>query len=205
LPLQLVVVEAPFQQWRLDFINQFKDNSSNGYTWILTTTDYFTKWVESIPTKWATDKVVMDFLEDRIITRISVPTKITTDNVKAFTSAKLSSLCFKYGIVLSHSSNYYPQGNGQAEPSNKNLMTITKKTVGDSKKAWDSKIKFALWDDRITKKSATGKSPFELVYGLDVTLPVHLRLPSYQLLHGFSTDKDALQNILNRLIELGEN
>jgi hypothetical protein len=39
LPLQPVVVEAPFQQWGLDFIGQFKDNSSNGYTWIITATN----------------------------------------------------------------------------------------------------------------------------------------------------------------------
>jgi hypothetical protein len=53
-------------------------------------------------------------------------------------------------------------------------MEIIKKKVGDNKKAWDSKIKYVLWADRITKKSATRKSPFELVYGLDVTLSVHL-------------------------------
>jgi hypothetical protein len=70
----------------LDFIGQFKDNSSNGYTWILTATDYFTKWVEAIPTKSATDKVVMNFLEDKIITRFGVPARITTDNAKAFSS-----------------------------------------------------------------------------------------------------------------------
>ena len=67
-----------------DFIGKFKDNSSNGYSWILIATDYFTKWVESIPTKAATEKVVMDFLEDKIITRFGVPAKITTDNAKAF-------------------------------------------------------------------------------------------------------------------------
>jgi hypothetical protein len=61
-------------------------------------------------------------------------------------------------------------------------MIIIKKTTGDNKKSWDSKLKFALWADRITNKSATWKTPFELVYGLYVTLPVHLRLPSYQLL-----------------------
>ena len=49
-------------------------------------------------------------------------------------------------------------------------------------KAWDSKIKFALWVDRITNKSATRKIPFELVYGLDVTLPIYIKLPVYQLL-----------------------
>ena len=127
----------------------------------------------------------MDFIENNIITRFGVPAKITTDNAKAFSSSEFSSFCFKYDIVLSHSSNYYPRGNGLAESSNKNLITIIKKIVGDNKRSWDSKIKYALWADRTTKKKATGKSPFELVYGLDVTLPVHLKLPAYQLLQNF--------------------
>jgi transposase InsO family protein len=79
--------------------------------------------------------------------------KITTDNAKAFSYAELSSFCFDYGIILSHSSNYYPQGNGLVESSNKNLMAIIKKTVGDNKKSWDNKLKYALWADRITKKN----------------------------------------------------
>jgi len=61
LPLQPVVAEAPFKQWGLDFIGEFKENSSNGFRWILTATDSFTRWVEAIPTKRATEKVVMDF------------------------------------------------------------------------------------------------------------------------------------------------
>jgi mannose-6-phosphate isomerase class I len=65
-------VEAPFQQWGLDFIGEFKENSSNGYRWVLTATDYFTRWVEAIPTKRATEEVVMNFLEERIITRFGV-------------------------------------------------------------------------------------------------------------------------------------
>jgi hypothetical protein len=109
-----VVIEAPFQQWGLDFIGEFKDNSSNGYWWILTGTKYFTRWVESILTEKATEEVVMNFLEDRIITRFSAPSKINIDNAKAFSSYALMDLFFKYGITLSHSSNYYPQGNGLA-------------------------------------------------------------------------------------------
>jgi hypothetical protein len=108
-PLKPVVVEAPFQQWGLDFIGEFKENSSNGYRWILTATDYFTRWVESIPTKKATEEVVMNFLEERIITRFGIPSNITIDNAKAFSSYALVEFCFKYGITLSHSSNYYPQ------------------------------------------------------------------------------------------------
>jgi hypothetical protein len=176
-PLKPVVLEAPFQQWGLDFVGEFKENSSNGYRRILTATDYFTRWVESIPTKKATEEVVMTFLEDRIITRFGAPSKITTDNAKAFSSYALVEFCFKYGIILSHSSNYYPQGNGLAESTNKNLMNILKKVVGENKKSWDSIIKYAVWADRITTKTSTGKTPFELVYGLEPKLPVNLQIP----------------------------
>ena len=123
----------------------------------------------------------MDFLEDKIITRFGVFAKMTTDNAKDFSLVAMSSFCFKYDIILSHSSNYYPQGNGLAESSNKSLMTIVKRIIGDNKKSWDSKIKFALWADRITKKSATGKSPFELVYGTNLTLSVHFKLQCIRL------------------------
>jgi transposase InsO family protein len=111
----------------------------------------------AIPTKKATKEVVMKFLEEKIITRFSVPTKITTDNAKDFISMVLNEFCFKYGIVLSHSSNYYPQGNGLAESNNKNIMNIVKNIVGENKKSWDGKIKYALWEDRTTTKTSTGK------------------------------------------------
>jgi len=89
-PLKPVVVEAHFQQWGLDFIGEFKDNLSNGYQWILTATDYFTRWVEFIPTKKSTEEVVMDVLEEIIITRFGVPSNITTNIAKAFNSLGLA-------------------------------------------------------------------------------------------------------------------
>jgi hypothetical protein len=101
-------------------------------------------WVESIPKNKSTEEVVMNFLEERIITRFGVPSKITTDNAKEFNYLALAEFCFKYGIVLSHSSNYYPQGNRLAESSNKNLMNIIKKIVGEKKRYWDRNIKYSL-------------------------------------------------------------
>ena len=92
--LKHVVVETPFQQWGLDFISEFKDNSSNGYQWILTATNYFTRWVDYIPTKKATEEVVMNFLEERIITRFGLLSKITTSNAKAFSSHALAEILF---------------------------------------------------------------------------------------------------------------
>jgi len=69
LPLVLVKTEDPFQQWGLDFIGEINPHSSAQHKWILIDTDYFTKWVEAIPTRKGMDSVVMDFLEENILSR----------------------------------------------------------------------------------------------------------------------------------------
>jgi len=76
--------------------------------------------------------------------------------------------------MLSHSSNYYQQGNGLAKSSNKNFMNIIKKTLGENKKNRDSKIRYALWAYHITPKTSIGKIHFESVYGIEVKLPINL-------------------------------
>jgi hypothetical protein len=159
---------------------------------------------ESIPTKKSIEEVVMNFLEERIITIFGVPSKITTDNSKSLSSLALVEFCFKYGIVLSHSSNYYPQGNGLAESSNKNLMNIIKKVVGENKRSWDNKIKYNLWADRITTKNSIGKTPFELVYELEAKLPVNLQIPILYFSQQYTTDGEAIQGRINQLVELDE-
>jgi hypothetical protein len=86
LPLNPISVEAPFMQWGLDFIGKINLPSSMQHRWILTTTNYFTKWIEAIPTKQDTNAVIIQFLETNILSRFGCPIKIITDNVVAFRS-----------------------------------------------------------------------------------------------------------------------
>jgi transposase InsO family protein len=148
--------------------------------------------LESIPTKKATKEVVMKFLEEKNINRFGVPTNITTDNTKDFSLMALNEFCFKYGITLSHSSNYYPQGNGLVESNNKNIMNILKKIVGENKKSWDRKIKYALWADHTTTKASIEKTPFELVYEIEASLPMNLHISTLHVAQHFTMDKEAL-------------
>ena len=62
LPLKSIAFNAPFQQWGLEFIGEINPTSSGKHRWILTATYFFTKWVEAIPTKNATDKVIINFI-----------------------------------------------------------------------------------------------------------------------------------------------
>ena len=86
-----------------------------------------------------------------------------------------------HGTTLSHSYNYYPQSNGLVESNNKNLIKLLKRMVGENKRSWDNKLKYALWADRTTVKRITGKAPFELVYGQDCRLPINMQILVYEL------------------------
>jgi len=158
-PLNPVVVSGPFQQWGLEFIGEIHPTSSGQHQWILTATDYFTKWIEVIPTRSASRKVIIGFLE-YIMSRFGFPRNIVTDNDASFKSEPLVKFCENYGISLVHSTSYYTEGNGLIESSNKNLVNIINKLLEDTKKAWDSKLKFSLWVDRVNTKRSLRISPF---------------------------------------------
>jgi transposase InsO family protein len=171
-----VAVLGPFQQWGLDFIGEIHPASSGQHRWILTATDFFTKWIEAIPTRSTSHKVIIGFLED-LITRFDCSSKIVTNNAAAFRAEPLAKFCDKFRIKLIHSTPYYPQANGLAESSNKSLIRIIKRLLEDNNKAWHSRLKFSLWADRVTTKRSIGVSPFQLVYGAEVIFPSHLSIP----------------------------
>jgi hypothetical protein len=93
LPLKPISVEAPFQQWGLEFIREIHPPSSGQHRWILTATDYFTKWIKVVPSRQATNSVIIKFLENNILSRFGCPRKIITDNATAFRSKKLINFC----------------------------------------------------------------------------------------------------------------
>ncbi|XP_057837604.1 uncharacterized protein LOC131047836 [Cryptomeria japonica] len=133
LPLRPMQVEEPFQQWGLDFIGEISDKSSGRHRWILVATDYLTKWVEAIPTKQATSKVVIKFLMENIFVRFGVPARIITDNGMYFRSEEFNTFCEKYGSIVSHSSPYHPQGNGVMDKLNPTIKISSKL----SRRCWD--------------------------------------------------------------------
>ncbi|XP_057852816.1 uncharacterized protein LOC131063058 [Cryptomeria japonica] len=51
LPLRPINVQDPFRRWGIDFIGEIACKSSGAHFWILVATNYFTKWVEAIPTR----------------------------------------------------------------------------------------------------------------------------------------------------------
>jgi hypothetical protein len=91
-PWKHVVASGPFQQWGLDSIGEIDPTSSGQHMWILNTMDYFTKWIEAIPMRSASHKVIVGFLED-IMARFGCLRRIVMDNVASFKIEPLIRFC----------------------------------------------------------------------------------------------------------------
>uniref|UniRef100_A0A2N9IPM6 Integrase catalytic domain-containing protein n=1 Tax=Fagus sylvatica TaxID=28930 RepID=A0A2N9IPM6_FAGSY len=180
----------PFHTWGLDLIGPINP-ASGGYIWILVATEYFSKWVEAIPLRKATGAAVANFIREHIITRFGIPHKIISDNGTPFVNKNVREVLEHYRIKHRRSTPYYPQGNGQAEATNRMLLRILSKMVFDYGKGWSSHLADTLWAYRGSTKTATGFTPFSLVYGTDAISPTELLVPSPRILHGMDLEADA--------------
>uniref|UniRef100_A0A2N9EG78 RNA-directed DNA polymerase n=1 Tax=Fagus sylvatica TaxID=28930 RepID=A0A2N9EG78_FAGSY len=188
--LQNMATPWPFHTWGLDLIGPINP-SSGGYIWILVATEYFSKWVEAIPLRKATGAAMANFIREHIITRFGIPHKIISDNGTPFVNKNVREVLEHYRIKHRRSTPYYPQGNGQAEATNRMLLRILSKMVFDYGKGWSSHLADTLWAYRGSTKTATGFTPFSLVYGTDAISPTELLVPSPRILHGMDLEADA--------------
>eukprot|EP00253_Pinus_taeda_P010488 PITA_10488 len=133
-PLQPDNIDQPFEQWGLDIIREITPQSSKQHKYILTATDYFTKWVVVIPLKTTNSEVIIEFIDEFIITRIGVPNALVFYNASYFFGNAMFEFSIKRGFKLKYSANYYPQGNGLVESTNKNLLKIIKRTIEQNHK-----------------------------------------------------------------------
>lgn len=205
LPLILVHMEEPFRHQGLDFIGKINPPCNDQHKWIVISTEYFTKWVEAIPAKNATNSMVIKFMLENILSHFGCPFKIIIDNAQVFKFAKFTSFFHKYNITIGHSTTYYPQGNGLAESLNKSMVRILKKTIAETQRNWDSQLNFALWANQVMPKISTRKSLFELVYGKVVVIPIQLKMRVTRLLQEVEEEPSALTRRINQLVELQEN
>lgn len=204
MPLQPVIKVRPFAKWGLDFIGMINPPSSAQQRYILTATNCCTRWSEAQALKLCTNDMVIKFLEENIITRFGCPYALVCDNGSAFSSLKFSNWAFEYGVTLKFSSNYYPQGNGLAESTNKNLSNVIKKLLDKNLRDWHTQLRFALWADRVRVESSLGTSPYHLVYGHDPIFPIQLRISTLQFMQECWDQEDKIKTRLSQLLLLEE-
>eukprot|EP00253_Pinus_taeda_P015606 PITA_15606 len=160
--------------------------------------------IQQLTRSFMLDTIGQPFLETPMNT-FGVPTAVVFDNASYFSGNSMIDFAVKRGFKLKYSANYYPQGNGLAESTNKNLIKIIKRTIEQNHRNWHKTLVFALWADRITQKVSIGTSPFKLVYGKEAILPTNLVLPSLALMQFIEqTPSSSIQLRCDQILKLEE-
>jgi hypothetical protein len=121
--LHPVIIVGPFCKWGIDFMT-CNPPSRNGHKYIIVPFDYFTKWVESMPTFNNTSNTTVHFFFNHVIFLFGVPLQLVSDHRKHFKNEIVIELSSRLGFSHKFASPYYPRSNRQVEAVNKVLKTM---------------------------------------------------------------------------------
>eukprot|EP00253_Pinus_taeda_P021489 PITA_21489 len=169
----------PFEKWAIDFVGPIKPQGMTCVRYIITTTEYLTRWAEAQPVKDYTVVTTVKFLFEHVVTRFGYPKILMSDCGTHFLNETFSTLMKEFQAYHQKSTSYHPQASRTVEEFKKVLENMLTKLVG--------------------------RTPFTLVYGVEAIMPMEYIMPSLCIvaLTGM-TDRGALEERLVQLEELEE-
>jgi hypothetical protein len=169
--LQPIPVRRPFSRVGIDAVGPFKlSNSGNKY--ILTATCYFTKYAEVRAVPDITAETTAKFIVEEIICRHGAVEELLSDLGRNFLAEVVQQILVIVGTRHVRTTSYKPSTNGLDERFNGTLCRSISKYVDSTQKNWDEFIGMLRFAYNTTTQSSTKLSPFMILHGRDVRLPI---------------------------------
>lgn len=161
---------APWQRISIDFVGPLPE-SAQGNSYVLTIKDYFSRWIEAIPTNNLTAETVARSLEREIFCRYGFPESIHSDRGTQFTSRFMAALYTELGIKHTHTPAYNPKSS-VVERSHRDLGKLLRACVDESPQEWEEYLPACLLAMRTARNQSSGYSPHFLLFGRECSLPI---------------------------------
>ena len=141
----------------------------DGFRYLLTCVDRFTRWPEAIPIVDIRAETVANAFFSGWIARYGTPATITTDRGAQFESKLWDNLCNQFGIIRNHTTNYHPQSNGMVERFHRQLKAAI--MAHESLNPWTITLPAVLLGVRSAFKERLGRPAAEMIYEITIRLP----------------------------------
>lgn len=169
-PLGSMPVGAPWDRLATDIMGPFP-LTPRGNRFILTITDYFTKWVEVFAIPDQTAATCADIILNEVICRYGCPLSIHSDQGRNYESDLFKELCQLLNIKKTRTSPRNPKGNGQCERFNRTLLGMIKSYIKGEQTNWDKNLGCLAGAYRATPSESTKLTPNLMLFGREILLP----------------------------------
>lgn len=120
-----------------------------------------------------------------------------TDCGKQFIGHLFTNICKELGIHKLRTTPYHPATNGILERFHKTLKTNISHFVSNFMESWDEILPYALMAYRNQPHEATKESPYFLMFGRDMELPIHLTINDHVL--RYDLDENYASEMLKKM------
>jgi hypothetical protein len=168
-PMGSVGCEKLLSRFHADHIGPFP--VSNGYKYVLVFIESMSLYCELIPTVGTGVNEVVDALQDVIIPRYGCPVRILTDRHASFASRLYEAVTKIFKISQVKTSSLHPETNNRCEQFNSCLLRSLR-VLTENQSNWSSLLPAVALSHRATVTTSNGFSPFELMYGQPMRLPI---------------------------------
>ena len=205
-PLKPIRSFFPNQVVQFDHLKM--KETEEGHIGLLVIVDHFSKYLEAVPVKLMTANETAQILFEQWILRHSAPTGwFQSDRGCQFTADVTVSLMKLLSLEHRYSTPNHPQSNGQVERTNRTLILMVRKLLGEQPKKWHLYIKNLVYAYNISRHQTTGFSPFKIFYGREPATPLSITYKNYtegkfsqSEVHQFARDMVIKQATMNEAV-----
>ena len=175
-PLQQFYYGATGDRYSCDLCGPFSPPTRDGSRWILTVTDWFTRFMVAYSLRTATAERVAGKINN-FITLFGCPLELYSDNGRNLHGEVMQALCKLLGVRKLATVPYRPSSNGITERENRVLKNCLSCFVDARGKDWDLWLDALCMGIRSSVHRTLNETPNMMMFARQLRLPLHSYLP----------------------------
>jgi transposase InsO family protein len=168
---ELPETTEPMQMTSIDICGLYPVSSRQN-RYLLTFIDHFSRNPEAIPIPSQDTETVARALVTQVFTRHGCPQILSSDRGTNFMSSMFQEVCKLLQIKRINSTSFNPKMQGKVEKFHAGLNQTMSLYVNKYGNNWDDFVDYAVMVQRATPQTVTKFSPFYLLHGREMRLPV---------------------------------
>lgn len=159
-------VDRRWQMISTDIIGPFP-KSGKGHIYVLTVTDYFSKFTLYFSMRRALSSTIIKALEETVFLLLGVPEFVIYDNGEQYTSREFKSFLQQYNVKPLYNALYYFQNN-PVERVNRVTKTMIASYINEDQRKWDDNLAKLSCAMRTAKHQVLKCIPYYVNFGTEM-------------------------------------